>query len=105
LIHYRVDSHHINSSGLTPVAFLFKPGVTEPASCEFFEMLFYNSFSNLNAQDKKRLTALHQTAAHGTAKDVQNLVRYGADFTLKTTRRLWTLIFCASSYDNAETFK
>jgi ankyrin repeat protein len=100
-----VGSHHINSSGLTPAAFLFKPGVTEPASCEFFEMLFYNGFSNLNSQDEKRLTALHRTAAHRTAKDVQNLVRYGADFTLKTTRRLWTPIFCDASYDNAETFQ
>ena len=100
-----MGSHRINSSGLTPVALLLKPGVTEPVSCEFSEMMFYNGFSNLNAQDEKGLTALHRTAAHGNAKDVQNLVRYGADFTLKTTRRLWTPIFCAASYDNAETFQ
>jgi hypothetical protein len=68
-------------------------------------MLLCHGFSNLNVQDKAGFTALHRAAAYGAVEDIQNLVRYGADLTLKSTKHLWTPIFFAARYNNVEAFQ
>lgn len=81
------------------------PVFTEPICSESFDMLLYQGFSNLNVQDESGLAVLHRAAAYESAKDVQYLVRNGADTILKTSRYLWTPIFSAVCYDNVEAFR
>jgi ankyrin repeat protein len=107
LISNGADPEHISSHGTTPLFHLFQPDQkpTMTSTAELIEMLTPHSLSGINTQSCKGWTPLHRAAAYGTGQDVENMVKRGANLTLKTSYEKWLPIFVAVNFNNIDTFK
>ena len=72
---------------------------------ELFELLLCRGFTTINVQSVKGWTILHRAAAYGNAEDIDYLLRYGGDASIRTNAFFWPPIFVAATFGNLETFR
>jgi ankyrin repeat protein len=105
LILHKADAEHINDDGVPPPFHLFQPGVRQYSSAtrELLDIALPYSIANLNFQSCEGWTPLHRAAAYGTGDDIDDMVKRGADVTLRTAGFGWTPAFVAVHFDNTVT--
>ncbi|KAL9097062.1 MAG: hypothetical protein Q9165_001026 [Trypethelium subeluteriae] len=103
LLEYGVGIDHISAIGLVPLFHLYNPNAGEPPE-QLLDMLISRGFTNINVQSIVGWTVLHRCASYGSGKDMRRLFSYHADASLRTLE-LWTPLFCAAHFDNAETLE
>ena len=101
------DAENISLYGTTPLFHLFQPNQepTMTSAAELIEMLTPHSLSGINTQSCEGWTPLHRAAAYGTGQDVENLVKRGANLTLRTSNEQWMPIFVAVKSNNTDAFE
>lgn len=106
LLQYGASQDHINALGWSPLFFcwpLTRQG--EPIMLEYIKLLAEDSFQDLTLLDEDGWTCMHRVAAFGSAEELMQLIKLGADPLGKSLPLGWNTLQHACFYGNVSCYE